>query len=390
MLGGRRVVLGVSGGVAAYKSVYLARRLIEAGAEVRVMMSEAATCFVGPQSFAAVTGHQPMTGLFGADTVSPHTELARWADLVIVAPATAATLSRLAHGLSEGIVATTLLATRAPALLAPAMHTEMWENPATRRNLDLLRADGYHIVGPAVGDLAGGDTGMGRMSEPEEILEAAGGLVDDSLSGLTVLVTAGGTREAIDPVRFIGNRSSGKMGHAIAAEAARRGARVELVTTSELPPGPGVNVHLVESAQEMADVVASISPDVGVFAAAVADFRPARPAGSKLARSDGPPSIDMERTPDILASVVGRGDQVFTVGFAAETGGLERAKEKASQKKVDLLVYNDVTEEGSGFGSDTNHVAIVRSDGTAEQWPQLPKTEVASRLWDVVSGALNG
>jgi phosphopantothenoylcysteine decarboxylase/phosphopantothenate--cysteine ligase len=390
MLGGRRVVLGVSGGVAAYKSVYLARRLIEAGAEVRVVMSEAATRFVGAQSFAAITGNRPITGLFDAEAVSPHTDLARWADLVIVAPATAATLSRLAHGLSEGIVATTLLASRAPALLAPAMHTEMWDNPATRRNMDLLLADGYHIVGPDVGELAGGETGLGRMSEPKDILVAAMGLLDDSLSGLTVLVTAGGTREAIDPVRFIGNRSSGKMGHAIATEAARRGARVELVTTSELPAGSGVNLHRVESAQEMADIVASISPDVAVFAAAVADFRPAHAADSKLARSDGPPTIELESTPDILASVVARGDQIFTVGFAAETGGLERAKEKASQKKVDLLVYNDVTEAGSGFGSDTNRVAIVTPDGTAEQWPQLPKSEVASRLWDVVSDALSG
>lgn len=390
MLDGRRVVLGVSGGVAAYKSVYLARRLIQAGAEVRVVMSEAATRFVGPQSFSAVTGDHPTTRLFDADRVSPHTELARWADLVIIAPATAATLARLAHGLSEGIVATTVLATRAPVLLAPAMHTEMWESPPTHRNLDLLRVDGYHIVGPAAGELAGGDTGMGRMSEPEEIVEAARALLDDSLAGLTVLVTAGGTREAIDPVRFIGNRSSGKMGHAIAAEAARRGARVELVTTSQLPAGSAVNVHLVESAQEMADAVAEISPDVAVFAAAVADFRPANPAITKLARGDGPPTVDLERTPDILASVVGRGDQIFTVGFAAETGDLERAKEKATQKKVDLLVYNDVTQEGSGFGVDTNRVAIVRPDGSAEEWPKLPKVEVASRLWDVVSSALSG
>lgn len=390
MLDGRRVLLGVSGGVAAYKSVYLARRLIESGAEVRVVMSEAATRFVGPQSFAAITGRHPTTRLFDADTPSPHTEYARWTELIIVAPATAATLARLAHGLSEGVLATTLLAARAPILLAPAMHTEMWESPAVRRNLDLLADDGYHIVGPTSGDLAGGDTGMGRMSEPEQILAAASGLMDASLAGLTVLVTAGGTREAIDPVRYIGNRSSGKMGHAIAVEAARRGARVELVTTSRLPAGSGVNVHLIESAQEMAEAVGKISPDVAVFAAAVADFRPADPAPSKLARDDGPPTLELEPTPDILASVVERGDQIFTVGFAAETGGLERAKEKARRKKVDLLVYNDVGEEGSGFGVDTNRVAIVRADGSIEQWPLLRKSEVASRLWDVVSQALSG
>jgi phosphopantothenoylcysteine decarboxylase / phosphopantothenate---cysteine ligase len=388
MLADRRVVLGVAGGVAAYKSVYLARRLGEAGAEVRVVMTSAATRFVGPQSFAAVTGHHPVTDLFASESVSPHTDLARWAELMVVAPATAATLSRLANGLSDEILSATLLATRAPVLLAPAMHTEMWEHPATRRNVERLRTDGHTIVGPATGELAGGDVGPGRMAEPEEIVSAAIGLFDDSLAGLTVLVTAGGTREPIDPVRYLGNRSSGKMGHAIADEAARRGARVELVTASSLPTDVRVSRHPIETAAEMLAAVEKLEPDVAVFAAAVADFRPRHAGSEKLARSDGPPTIELEPTPDILASVVARDGGTFTVGFAAETGGVERAVTKARDKGVDLLVYNDVTEEGSGFGTETNRVVIVSPDGSVDEWPRLSKPEVASRLWDRISRQL--
>lgn len=389
MLTGRRVLLGVSGGVAAYKSVYLARRLQEAGAEVRVVMSRSSTRFVGPQSFAAVTGQHPLTDLFSdPQSVSPHTDLARWADLVIVAPATAATVARLANGISSEVLSATLLATRAPVLLAPAMHTEMWEHPATARNIAGLQADGHHLVGPSAGELAGGDAGIGRMAEPNDIVAAAGALFDRPLDGLTVLVTAGGTREALDPVRYLGNRSSGKMGHAIAVEAARRGARVELVTAAIPPAEPGIEVHPVESAQEMLDVVESVTPRVAIFAAAVADFRPTGPSSQKLARSQGPPTIELEPTPDILASVVARDDDTFTVGFAAETGGVERAVEKAKRKGVDLLVYNDVTEEGSGFGSDTNRVVIVRGDLSTEEWPVLPKADVAARLWDLIADAM--
>lgn len=389
MLTGRRVLLGVSGGVAAYKSVYLARRLQEAGAEVRVVMSRSSTRFVGPQSFAAITGHHPLTDLFSdPQSASPHTDLARWADLVIVAPATAATVGRLANGISSEVLSATLLATRAPVLVAPAMHTEMWEHPATIRNIAQLEADGHHLVGPSAGELAGGDVGMGRMAEPDAIVTAAEGLFEQPLDGLSVLVTAGGTREALDPVRYLGNRSSGKMGHAIAAEAARRGARVELVTASSLPAGPGVEVHPVDSAQEMLEVVESLSPEIAVFAAAVADFRPTGPSTEKLARSDGPPTISLEPTPDILASVVARDDETFTVGFAAETGGVERAVEKAKRKGVDLLVYNDVTQEDSGFGADTNRVVIVHGDLSTEEWPVLPKEEVAARLWDLIAIAI--
>lgn len=389
MLSGRRVVLGVSGGVAAYKSVYLARRLVEAGAELKVVMTQAATRFVGPQSFAAVTGQHPVADLFAADSVSPHTELARWAELVIVAPATAATLSRLANGLSDEVLSATLLATRAPILVAPAMHTEMWEHPATQRNMERIAADGHSVVGPEPGELAGGDIGMGRVAEPEEIVRAASSLLERPLEGIKVLVTAGGTREPIDPVRYLGNHSSGKMGHALAAEAARRGAHVDLVTASQLPEGPGVIAHRVQSAQDMLAVVDTIAPDVAVFAAAVADFRPADPAATKLARSDGPPTIDLEPTPDILSSVVARENSTYVVGFAAETGGVDRAKQKAKEKQVDLLVYNDITEKGSGFGTETNRVVIVHRDLSTDEWPQLPKTEVAVRLWDLIGEDLS-
>ncbi len=385
MLNGRRVLLAVTGGVAAYKSAYLARRLIESGAEVRVAMSAAAQEFVGPQTFAAITGESPRLDLFGEATVSPHTDLARWAEIVIVAPATAATISRAANGLSEDLISATLLATRAPILFAPAMHTEMWENPATERNIALLKADGHSFVGPNSGDLAGGDIGIGRVAEPDEIMKATMAIVGGDGLGVSVLVTAGGTREAVDPVRYIGNRSSGKMGHAIADEAARRGYQVTLVTTSTIAVSPSVKVVEVESAEQMLEAVNGVAADIAVMTAAVADFRPASSSDTKLARSEGLDSIDLESTPDILSSVVAREPGPFVVGFAAETGGIERAIDKARRKGVDLLVYNNVTEEGSGFGTDTNRVAFISPDGSVEELDVLPKTVVASELWDRIA-----
>jgi phosphopantothenoylcysteine decarboxylase/phosphopantothenate--cysteine ligase len=384
MLGGRRVLLAVTGGVAAYKSAYLARRLIEAGAQVQVILTEAAHEFVGPQTFAAITGSNPHTRLFGDEAVSPHTELAAWADLVVVAPATAATLAKLATGMSLDLVSATLLATQKPVLLAPAMHTEMWEHPATQRNIDTLTADGYQFVGPEVGSLAGGDTGTGRVAEPEAILEALERMVSAGADGRRLLVTAGGTREPVDPVRFLGNRSSGKMGHAIANEGARRGMDVTLVTTSPLPVLPTVKVVSVETGQEMLESVESIDADIAIMAAAVADFRPAEPSATKLERLAGLDSIALVPNPDILASVVAREDRPFVVGFAAETGDVDRALEKARRKDVDLLVYNDVSEPGSGFGTDTNRVVVIDSGGGADEWPVLSKEEVAERLLDRV------
>jgi phosphopantothenoylcysteine decarboxylase/phosphopantothenate--cysteine ligase len=382
MLAGRRVLLAVTGGVAAYKSAYLARRLVESDAEVKVILTESALEFVGPQTFAAITGERPLTGLFGEASVSPHTELGRWAELIVVVPATAATIARVANGLTTDLVSATLLASTAPVLVAPAMHTEMWEHPATQRNLESLRAYGYHFVGPETGALAGGDTGTGRVSEPDDILEMVERLLTPTGDTKRFLVTAGGTREPVDPVRFLGNRSSGKMGHAIANEAARRGMPVTLVTTSDLPVLPSVKVVSVETAQEMLDAVVGIDADVAVMAAAVADFRPIDPSPSKLARAEGLDSIALEPNPDILATVVARDPRPFVVGFAAETGDVERAIEKARSKKVDLLVYNDVSEPGSGFGTDTNRVVVIDGSGETDPWPVMSKVEVANRLID--------
>jgi phosphopantothenoylcysteine decarboxylase/phosphopantothenate--cysteine ligase len=385
MLAGRRIVLGVSGGIAAYKSAYLCRRLREEGAQVRVVMTAEAKNFVGAQTFAALSEYPVADDLFGHDLISPHTELARWAELTVVAPATAATLARLARGLSDEVLAATVIAVKTPVLLAPAMHTEMWEHPAVVENVSTLIGFGYHTVGPNSGALAGGDDGPGRMAEPEEILAAIEQLLEAPLRGVRVLVTAGGTREAIDPVRYVGNRSSGKMGHALANEAARRGAEVTLVTTSELSVVADVKVVEVESAEEMASVVAGVEADVVVLAAAVADFRPVRAQTTKLARAEGPPELRLESTPDILATVAKRQPRPYLVGFAAETGNLDRAVEKAQAKKVDLMVANDVTEVGAGFGTDTNRVMLIWPDGQTENWEMLTKTEVASRLWDTIA-----
>ncbi|MGB7861700.1 MAG: bifunctional phosphopantothenoylcysteine decarboxylase/phosphopantothenate--cysteine ligase CoaBC [Acidimicrobiia bacterium] len=390
MLEGRRVLLAVTGGVAAYKSAYLARRLIEAKAEVRVILSDSAREFIGAQTFAAITGSHPYTSLFADKrSVSPHTELARWAHVVVVAPATAATIAKIATGISSDLVSATLLASQCPIVVAPAMHTEMWENSATQRNIETLTGDGIRIVGPFEGPLAGGDVGIGRVAEPEEILEAVEGVLSPKGDALTVLVTAGGTREPIDPVRYLGNRSSGKMGHAIANQAAGRGMRVTLVTTSPLATGAGIDVVRVETAQEMADAVSLVEADVAIMAAAVADFRPSTTSSGKISRADGLANIELEPTPDILASVVAREPRPFVVGFAAETGGVERAVEKASQKKVDLLVYNDVTEPGSGFGTETNRVVIIDADGHTEDWPLMSKEEVAARLIERINAGIN-
>ncbi|MBI5158134.1 MAG: bifunctional phosphopantothenoylcysteine decarboxylase/phosphopantothenate--cysteine ligase CoaBC [Acidimicrobiia bacterium] len=385
MLAGRRIVLGVTGGVAAFKAAYLARRLVEAGAVLRVVMTRSALEFLGPQTMAAITGTPPLTELFGPDTVSPHTELAAWADAVVVAPATAATLARMASGESDDLLVATILAFEGPVVVAPAMHTEMWEHPATRRNVAMLAGDGVRLVGPVSGALAGGDEGLGRMAEPEDVVAAVVAVLSGSdLSGWKVLVSAGGTREPVDPVRYIGNRSSGKMGNAIALAAARRGATVTLVTTAPPPHHPAITVIAVETAAEMAAAVWGAAPhsDVAVLAAAVADFRPAAPAPTKLRRSAGPPDLVLEPTPDILAGVAALRPRPFLVGFAAETGPASGASEKVAAKGVDLLIANDVTAPGAGFGGDTNAVTVLTPAGAVEEWPLQSKESIADRLWD--------
>ena len=379
--------------MAAYKAACLARRLTGAGAEVRAVMTPASRRFLGEQTLAAVTGRPVLTELFGDRRVSPHTDLARWAEALVVAPATANLLAKIAHGLADDALTAVVSAFAGPVLLAPAMHTEMWEQPSTRRNVSLLEEDGRRLIGPAAGELAAGDHGMGRMAEPEDILVAAAALFDRSLAGLTVLVTAGGTREALDPVRYLGNRSSGKMGVELAREAARRGARVVLVTAAPPPsPASGMEIVPVESAGDMAEAVWDRAGDLdaAVLAAAVADFRPVRSAERKLDREAGPPSIALEPTPNVLAGLVERaGEGTTVVGFAAEVGGFERAVRKAASYGVDLLVANDVASPGSGFGSDTNAVRFITPAGEVETLPVMSKRSVAAAIWSRVA-ALRG
>jgi phosphopantothenoylcysteine decarboxylase / phosphopantothenate---cysteine ligase len=394
-LAGRRVVLGVSGGIAAYKAIEICRRLVDAGAHVMPVLTNGATRFVAPLTFSALASEPARTSLFDSPEPIPHTRLGQNCDLVIVAPATARVIGHYAAGISNDLLTATLLATRAPVVLAPAMHTEMWEHPAVQDNLSLLRRRGVHIVDPESGRLAGGDIGAGRLADPARIVEAAAAVLSPGpadLSGRRVLVTAGGTREAIDPVRFLGNRSSGKMGYAVAEAAVRRGADVVLVTTvnREGPPGVG-EVARVESAAEMADAVLTryADVDVVVMAAAVADFRPKEQAIEKIKKATGPPEIVLEPTVDILAELGRKKSAQYLVGFAAETERLvEQAAAKMSAKRVDLMVANDVTAPGSGFEVDTNRAVLIRPDGTAEELPQMLKIELADAIWDRVVAAL--
>ncbi len=390
---GRHVVLGVTGGVAAYKAAYLARRLIERGATVRVVMTEAAQQFVGKATFGAITGTEPVTCLFDDNDVSPHTTLGQWAEAIVIAPATASTVSKLAVGDSSNALIATVLASLAPVVVAPAMHTEMWDHPATRRNIETLRGYGYTIVEPEPGVLAGGDTGIGRMAEPETIVDVLESLFRaKDMDGMNVIVTAGGTREPIDPVRYIGNRSSGKMGNALAEVASSRGAEVLLVTAAEPPDGKAIETISVETAAEMAEVVWARAPemDVAVLAAAVADFKPRVSGSNKIRRADGIPQIELVPTPDILGGVHEATPRPILVGFAAETGSLDAAAAKAEAKGVDLLVANDVTKKGSGFGADTNEVRFVFRDGSVKDLDLMSKRDVATAIWDAVMNLRTG
>ncbi|HEX6236981.1 MAG TPA: bifunctional phosphopantothenoylcysteine decarboxylase/phosphopantothenate--cysteine ligase CoaBC [Acidimicrobiales bacterium] len=390
MLEGRRVVLGVSGGIAAYKAVEVCRRLIDRGAHVVPVLTRGATRFVGPTTFSALASERAHTSLFDDDDPIPHTRLGRSADLVLVAPATARVIGSYAAGISNDLLTATLLATRAPVVVCPAMHTEMWEQPAVQANIATLTARGVHVVPPEEGRLAGGDVGSGRLASPATIVDAVTDVLArrGDLAGLHVLVTAGGTREPIDPVRFIGNRSSGKQGHALADEAASRGAKVTIVTTAGLPAPGGADVVAVETAAEMHDAVLAraATADVVVMAAAVADFRPTAAAGRKIKKKDGIPEITLERTPDILSALgADRRPGQTLVGFAAETVDVrQNAAEKLAAKGVDLIVANDVTAPGAGFEHDTNRVVILHADGTEREVPLAGKRAVARAVFDAV------
>jgi phosphopantothenoylcysteine decarboxylase/phosphopantothenate--cysteine ligase len=388
VLAGRRVLLGVTGGIAAYKACILTRLLRLRGAQVRVVMTRSAERFVGPATFAALSDHRVYTDLFEEEPGVLHVRLAHEADVVIVAPATANVIAKLAFGIADDLLTSTLLEARGPFVLAPAMHTGMWENEATQSNVATLVERGARIVGPSRGSLAAGDEGIGRMSEPEEILAAVEELLarGRDLAGRRIVVTAGPTWEPIDPVRFIGNRSTGRMGFAVATEAFTRGADVTLVVgpgTIEPPEGPAV--VSVTTAEEMRDAVlrAAEGADAVVMAAAVADFRPETAAGSKIKKEGGAPELRLVPTPDILAELGAQGGERVLVGFAAETDDVEaEGRRKLERKGVDLLVANEVGHEGTGFGSPSNRAAILSRTGENESLRDWAKPELASAICD--------
>jgi phosphopantothenoylcysteine decarboxylase/phosphopantothenate--cysteine ligase len=391
-----RVVLGVCGGIAAYKAVEVCRGLVDAGVHVAPVLTDDAQHFVGALTFSALASEPARTSLFGGPEPIPHTKLGQSADLIVVAPATARLLGKYAAGISDDLLTATLLATRAPVLVCPAMHTEMWEHVAVQENIATLRRRGVHVLDPEEGRLAGGDSGAGRLAEPARIVGAVLALLagEHPLMGRTVVVTAGGTREAIDPVRFVGNRSSGKMGHALANVAARLGARVVLVTTANQPVDAGIEIVRVESALEMHDAVVGRFPvaDAVVMAAAVADFRPKATSPRKIKKADGVPDIVLEPTTDILAALglVKRPEQVV-VGFAAETERvLEHAAAKLAAKRVDLIVANDVSAPDSGFEVDTNRAFLLGADGSSESTPLLTKEQLAGVVLERVVALLGG
>ena len=393
MLTDRRIVLGVTGGIAAYKAVDVCRRLVDAGAHVTPVMTAGAKRFVGEQTFSALASEPVRSELWNASDPIPHTRLGQGADLVLVAPATARVIAAYAAGLSTDLLTNVLLATRAPVVVCPAMHTEMWEHPAVRDNIEVLRRRGVQIVEPAAGRLAGGDVGTGRLADPSDIVDRViEVLTPGDLRGRRVVVTAGGTREPIDAVRVIANRSSGKQGYAVAAAARRRGAEVTLISTVDLPVPVGVALHPVETAAEMQTAVERLArdADVVVMAAAVADFRPVAPSTQKTKKADGVPTVVLEPTPDILAALgaAKRPDQVL-VGFAAETDDLlAHAESKLRAKNLDLIVANDVSAPATGFGHDTNAVTIIDREGRRTEIPLSSKADVADRVVDEITARL--
>ena len=390
-----RVVLGVGGGIAAYKVCELLRRLTESGHHVRVVPTRDALRFVGEPTWAALSGQPVATEVWQDVHEVPHVRLGQQADLVFVAPATADLLARAAHGMADDLLTNTLLTARCPVVFAPAMHTEMWEHPATQQNVATLRARGAIVLEPATGRLTGADTGKGRLPEPAELFDVARrvlarGTLAADLTGRHVVVSAGGTREALDPVRFLGNRSTGMQGYALAATAVARGARVTLVSANVALPAPaGADVIPVTSAVEMREAVlaAAADADAVVMAAAVADFRPDTKAAGKIKKTGGPPpTITLVENPDILAELSRnrpRKDQVI-VGFAAETeNAVAYGRDKLQRKGCDLIVVNQVGE-GIAFGTPDNEAVVLDRDGRAVEIPRGPKENLADRVWDLV------
>ena len=388
---GRNVLLGVAGGIAAYKSVQLARDLTQLGAAVDVVLTHSAREFVGPVTFEAVTGRPVHTDLIAQGKALDHIRLARQADVICVAPATADLLARAASGRSDDLLLAILLATPAPVLLCPAMNDAMWAHAQTRLNAQhVANVLGYTLIGPAIGPLAFGEgVGPGRMEEPDVIIEHIGRTLekDEALHGKRVVVTAGPTREAVDPVRVISNRSSGKMGYALAAAAWRRGADVLLISgPSAEPPPVGAQLQRIETADQMAEAVRAAlgGAHVLIMAAAVADFRPAARAAAKIKKSAGVTALELEPAPDVLSVTrAARPGNLKVIGFALETDAPEaNAKKKLLEKGLDLVVLNDVTEAGAGFEVSTNKVTIISADGAAESLPLMSKHDVADAILD--------
>jgi phosphopantothenoylcysteine decarboxylase / phosphopantothenate---cysteine ligase len=397
---GERILLIVGAGIAAYKALELVRRGRDRGLSFRCVMTAGAKELVTPLSLATLSGDKVYTDLFSLTDEAEigHIRLARDASLVVVAPATANLLARMASGHADDLATTVLLATDKPVLVAPAMNPFMWGHPATKRNVERLRADGVHFVGPAPGDMACGEEGSGRLAEPHEIVDAIERLLRPAalpLAGLSALVTSGPTYEPLDPVRFLGNRSSGRQGHAIAAALAEAGAAVTLVSGPVVIPDPrGVTVRHVGTAREMLAAVESALPaDVAVFAAAVADWRPAAESAGKMKKegSHSPPTIELVENPDVLCAVARRTDRRpgLVIGFAAETGNLEaNAEAKLERKGCDWIVANDVSPGTGVFGGGRNRVLLLGRDGTREAWPELEKGELARRLVGRIAAAL--
>jgi len=391
-LAGKRIVVGVCGGIAAYKAVEVCRRLVDAGAHVVPVMTKGAEHFIGRTTLSALCSEPVQMSLWDEESPIPHTKLGQGADLVLVAPATARLLGAYANGLSTDLLTNVLIATRAPVVVCPAMHTEMWEHPAVQQNIATLKSRGVTVVEPDEGRLAGGDSGKGRLASPEAIVAAVRAeLGPQDLTGTHVVVTAGGTREPIDAVRVIANRSSGKQGYAVAAEAARRGACVTLVSTVDLPAPHGAKVVAVETAAQMQDALERLwdSTDVLVMAAAVADFRPVVCADGKIKKDGGVPNVVLEPTPDILCALGAKKRPGQTVvGFAAETSDLvANAQSKLARKNLDMIVANDVSQPGVGFQHDTNAVTFLRPGQALESVALTDKRAIARELIDRVVSA---
>ncbi|MCY7836263.1 bifunctional phosphopantothenoylcysteine decarboxylase/phosphopantothenate--cysteine ligase CoaBC [Bacillus haynesii] len=390
MLKNRNILLGVSGGIAVYKAAALTSKLVQAGANVKVIMTKSACEFVSPLTFQALSRNEVYTNTFEEPNprVIAHIDAADWADLVIVAPATANVIGKLASGIADDMLTTTLLATTAPVWIAPAMNVHMYDHPAVQRNISVLYKDGYRFIEPSEGYLACGYIGKGRLEEPERIVQLAESYFSNEKSGLLegkrVLITAGPTREQIDPVRFFSNRSTGKMGYAFAEEAARMGARVTLIAgPTALDDPAGVDVIHVQSAEDMYQAALSVfdESDIVIKTAAVADYRPKHVHDQKMKKKDGGLVIELERTKDILKALGERKTKQILVGFAAETQHVEDyAKQKLETKNLDMIVANNITAEGAGFGTETNIVTVFHRDGKKTAHPLMSKREVAAEV----------